>query len=254
MLRISTGSSHHIGMYCVSFIALVSFFFFSGCYLVRRHSKLIILLLERIRAHNTVHPIKRIDTKWQMLQHSCVPHNCSAPPSATRDMWVWFHLQHLTLFTLVVFEQAQVIRSRRRSTRNPPSTCRFVRMVYVYLLVIKSIDSLVPFCHALMIPWSTFTATPKLNFDGRLFPILKWFIQTCHSFNHFPFAFLRLVPTVERPRSGMSSTLKVAHILVFMYGIKSANWLWAVNRRREMPTKFKTYIVRDEYNLLRRPV
>lgn len=80
-----------------------------------------------------------------MLQHSCVPHNCSAPHSAvysTRDMCVWFHLLHLTLFTLLVFEQAH--RSRRQSA------CRSVRMAYVYLLVIKSIDSFVPFCLAHM--------------------------------------------------------------------------------------------------------
>lgn len=159
MLRISSGryrarrtvDTNGCVLRSVYFLLHQFFFSSSGCYLVRRHSKLIILLLERIRAHNTVHPIKRIDTEWQMLQHSCAPHNCSAPHSvvySARDMCVWFHWLHLTSFTLLVFELTP--RIRRRSVCNPQSTCRFVRMVYVYLLVIKSIDSFVPFYLALM--------------------------------------------------------------------------------------------------------
>lgn len=190
-----------------------------------------------------------------MLQHSCAPHNCSAPHSvvySARDMCVWFHWLHLTSFTLLVFELTP--RIRRRSVCNPQSTCRFVRMVYVYLLVIKSIDSFVPFYLALMthetLSLSRLTQT-QFRFDSQFWSGL--FKPAIHSII-FRLRFYDLCRLSTDQSHGMSFTFKFAHILVFIH---------TSNRQfdcRQSPVdgkcqpKFNTYIVRGEYKRLRRPL
>lgn len=153
-----------------------------------------------IRAHNTVHPIKRIDTKEQMLQHLWALHNCSAAYNTIRgerNIYMCVCVSGVMCYSLYLGSNTTLTKSTAIGVQ---STCRFATMTYVYLLVvIKSILTLL---------WNTrplkhFYSHPILILAGRLylyFQIQKWLVSTCYSII-FRLRFLWHTLTVDLIRS-----------------------------------------------------
>lgn len=159
---------------CVSAIAIVLLlpFFFLSFRLTRVFGSTTAFEVNHIIvgthwAHNTVHPIKRIDTeRADVTAFMCSTQLFGGAPDTPLCIYstekmsglMCYRLQGYTLnFIRFIYVWRRTHTHTIDSTKttaaavaviDPQSTCRFVRMIYVYLLVIKSIDSFVPFCHA----------------------------------------------------------------------------------------------------------